>query len=62
MERSRQRILLSGDVPSPIDIGDECSFAKRCPYATEECKRRRPALEEVAPGHFVACHNKGKIN
>ncbi|MDP3176453.1 MAG: ATP-binding cassette domain-containing protein [Spirochaetaceae bacterium] len=58
VERKRRRILLSGDVPSPIDLGEGCAFLKRCSYATELCRTRRPALEERGPGHFAACHNR----
>ncbi|MBQ9535051.1 MAG: ABC transporter ATP-binding protein [Clostridia bacterium] len=61
VERERKRILLEGDVPSPINLGAECKFSKRCPYATDVCLDRAPELEEVAPGHFVACHNKAQL-
>lgn len=57
-ERQRRRILLSGDVPSPVNLGPGCGFSKRCPTATDICFRERPVLEEVAPGHLVACHLK----
>ncbi len=57
-ERKRQRVVLSGDVPSPVDMGEGCCFCKRCPYAKERCQAERPALEEVAPDHLVACHYK----
>ncbi len=57
VERRRKRILLSGDVPSPINLGDGCSFAKRCPMATDLCRSRKPELTERGPGHFTACHN-----
>ena len=57
VERNRNRILLSGDVPSPINLPDICSFSKRCPHATDECLKTRPPLVEVASGHFVACNN-----
>ena len=52
----RERILLKGEVSSPIDPGKECRFAKRCRHACEGCKGNAPELKEVSPGHFVACH------
>jgi peptide/nickel transport system ATP-binding protein len=52
----RKRILLKGEVTSPINPGKECRFAKRCQYACENCKGKSPELKEVSPGHFVACH------
>ena len=55
-ERSRERIRLSGDVPSPINIGEGCRFCKRCPYAEEICFSKTPELREAEPNHFVACH------
>ncbi|MBQ1390913.1 MAG: ABC transporter ATP-binding protein [Firmicutes bacterium] len=61
VERKRQRILLEGDVPSPINVGPECRFCKRCPYATEICFKEAPQLEEVGKDHYVACHHKGEI-
>ncbi len=51
----RARILLRGDIPSPIDPPSGCVFRTRCPLAIEECKHIVPPLEEVAPGHFKAC-------
>ena len=51
----RPQILLQGEITSPIDPPDECRFAKRCPHACEECRKRTPPLREVSPGHFVAC-------
>jgi oligopeptide transport system ATP-binding protein len=62
VERKRKRILLSGDVPSPINLGEECSFQKRCAYATDICRKARPELLERGAGHFVACHNFDSIN
>lgn len=52
----RQRILLQGDVPSPLNPPSGCAFHPRCPYATDLCRRERPALETRNPGHQVACH------
>ena len=48
--------LLTGEIPSPIDVPAGCGFCTRCPYATEKCKTVRPVLREAEPGHFVACH------
>lgn len=56
VESRRKRILLSGDVPNPINIGSGCSFRNRCSKATERCGMERPNLREIAPEHFVACH------
>ena len=62
VERGRKRILLVGDVPSPINLGEGCSFVMRCAYASDICRSRRPELRERGPGHFVACHNVDTIN
>ncbi|MFG1708102.1 ABC transporter ATP-binding protein [Nonomuraea sp. M3C6] len=53
---NRQRIVLSGDVPSPIDKPSGCPFHPRCPYARQRCRDERPALREVAPGRHASCH------
>jgi oligopeptide/dipeptide ABC transporter ATP-binding protein len=52
----RQRIILSGDVPSPVDPPPGCRFHTRCPLAEARCRVEVPAMKEVAPGHFAACH------
>ena len=52
----RERRILQGDVPSPINPPPGCHFHTRCPYAEERCRVEEPALKEVAPGHIVACH------
>ncbi|WP_341878053.1 dipeptide ABC transporter ATP-binding protein [Defluviitalea saccharophila] len=57
IQRKRERIVLQGDVPSPINPPKGCKFVDRCPMATEQCRNQRPALKEVKPGHYVACHH-----
>lgn len=52
----RERILLKGELTSPINPKKCCRFAPRCPMATEECFNREPEHREVCPGHFVSCH------
>lgn len=50
-----ERILLKGEISSPINPPDECRFAKRCIYACEDCRKKTPELKEISAGHFVAC-------
>src|SRR5205085_1000441 len=52
----RKRILLPGDVPSPLRPPPGCPFHPRCPIAEERCRVDVPAWREIAPGHWVACH------
>ncbi len=54
--RTRRRIVLEGDIPSPMNPPAGCRFHTRCPYAVERCKQEVPALKEYGPGHFAACH------
>ena len=54
--RKKKRILLAGDVPSPIKPPSGCHFHTRCALAEERCKREAPVLRELRPGHFAACH------
>ena len=56
--RERQRIVLTGDVPSPLNMPTGCPFRTRCRYATEQCAKECPALTDRGDGHFVACWNK----
>ena len=52
----RKRIILAGDVPSPIKLPTGCRFHTRCPYAFDRCRVEEPVLMEVLPAHRVACH------
>ncbi len=56
--KDRKRILLKGEISSPVDPPDACRFAKRCQYATDACREKEPELREVGAGHFVACCNR----
>ncbi len=56
--RKSQRIILEGDVPSPLHMPTGCPFRSRCRYATEQCAMEMPELKDRGNGHFVACHNK----
>ncbi len=56
VERDKPHLLLSGDLPSPLDPHPGCPFSSRCPHAIERCRSEVPALETVAEGHRIACH------
>lgn len=55
IRKKKERILMKGEITSPIDPPEECRFASRCPYACERCRQGVPSLEEVEQGHFVSC-------
>ena len=55
--RSSHRIVLQGDVPSPMNMPSGCAFRTRCRFSTQRCAEECPQMREIAPGHFAACHN-----
>lgn len=57
LDNKTERIILKGEITSPVNLSDACRFAKRCNYACEDCKCSDPKLVEISPGHFVACHH-----
>ena len=56
VEQSREQIRLEGEIPSPVNPPKGCHFCNRCMCAMDCCKEEAPAMKEVKPGHFVACH------
>lgn len=62
VDKKQERIVLKGEVTSPIDPKPGCRFAARCPYAKEECRTKTPELRELKDQHFVACHFAEEIN
>lgn len=54
--RNRERIVLQGDIPSPVNPPSGCTFHTRCPYVTDRCKQEVPKFREIDKGHFAACH------
>ena len=62
IHRERKRIVMKGELTTPVDPAPGCRFANRCPYAKEKCLKEMPPYEEVLPQHFVACHYVREIN
>ena len=62
IHREKKRIIMQGELTTPIDPKPGCRFANRCPYAKEICTQKQPELEEIGEGHFVACHCVREIN
>jgi oligopeptide/dipeptide ABC transporter ATP-binding protein len=56
LEKRRKRIVLAGDIPSPVNPPSGCRFHTRCPVAFDRCITEIPPFNEYAPGHFAACH------
>ena len=61
VEKQRTRIILEGEVPSPIHAPSGCAFHPRCRFSTEECKETMPPLSDIGGGHMVACYNLDKV-
>ncbi len=62
LARNTKRILLQGDLPSPLHTPSGCPFRTRCPYATEICAEKMPQMTQIYTGHFVACHHVDRAN
>lgn len=58
----KKRVIMKGELTSPVDPKPGCRFVNRCPFAEDRCRHEQPALKEVRPEHFVACHKIQQIN
>lgn len=61
IREKKEKIILKGEIGSPVNPKPGCRFAPRCPFATEQCRRENPVFREVQPDHFVACHRVGEM-
>ena len=59
VDRARERIVLKGEIPSPINPPSGCKFCTRCPYADQKCTEEEPPFRDMGGGHYVACHKVG---
>ncbi len=62
LDKQSERIILQGELTSPVEPKPCCRFAARCPYATEECQSKQPVLREIRPNHFISCFKAEEIN
>ena len=62
IRQKQKRIIMKGEITSPVNMKPGCRFAARCPYAQERCRREQPELKELEPEHFVSCHFAEELN